>query len=130
MEKGRLLEPKPPSGQIAHLRAGIAKKLTGVTLVSARHSPRQFPLHPYSGLQNGSTGSCFRRGVRSPGRHMFVPPGWSGKTQSTVVRGYRALRGARGTDPAWRGVRPWRDLRMQTPHYSAALAVLILVATG
>src|SRR5664279_3584303 len=46
--KGRLLEPKSPSGQNGHLWAGIEKETEGVTLVSTRHSPRQFPLQPYS----------------------------------------------------------------------------------
>jgi len=48
MEKGRLLEPRSPSGQNALLRGGIEKETEGVTLVSTRHSPQQFPLHPYS----------------------------------------------------------------------------------
>src|ERR1035437_5432178 len=48
MEKDRLLEPKSPSGQNAHLRGRIEKETEGVALVSTRHSPRRFPLHPYS----------------------------------------------------------------------------------
>ena len=48
MEKGRLLEPRSPSGQNARLRGGIEKETEGVTLVSARHSAPQFPLHPYT----------------------------------------------------------------------------------
>ena len=48
MEKGRLLEPRSPSGQNARLRSRIEKETEGLTLVSTRHSPRQFPLHPYS----------------------------------------------------------------------------------
>src|SRR5450759_2738855 len=52
-----LFEPAPaasapheglPSGQNARLRAGIEKEIEGVTLVSTRHSPSQFPLHPCS----------------------------------------------------------------------------------
>jgi hypothetical protein len=31
--------------------AGIEKETEGVTLVSTRHSPRQFPLHPYTPRQ-------------------------------------------------------------------------------
>jgi hypothetical protein len=48
MEKGRLLEPRSPSGQNARLRGGIEKETEGVTLVSTRQSPRQFPLRPYT----------------------------------------------------------------------------------
>jgi hypothetical protein len=48
MEKGRLLEPRSPSGQNAGLRAGIEKETEGLTLVSTRHSAPQFPLHPYN----------------------------------------------------------------------------------
>src|SRR5450756_2010219 len=47
-EKGRLLEPKSASGQNARLRAGIEKETEGVTLVSTRHTSRQFTLHPYN----------------------------------------------------------------------------------
>ena len=39
MEKGRLLEPKSPSGQHARLRTVIEKETEGVALVSTRHSP-------------------------------------------------------------------------------------------
>ena len=39
MEKGRLLEPRSPSGQNARLRGRIEKETEGVTLVSTRHSP-------------------------------------------------------------------------------------------
>ena len=49
--KGRLLEPKSPSGRNTRLRAGIEKDTEGVTVVSARRSPRQFPLHPYTPQQ-------------------------------------------------------------------------------
>jgi hypothetical protein len=59
-EKGRFLEPKSPSGQNARLRAGIEKATEGVTLVSTRHSPPQFPSHPYSimhALDHGAGGS-------------------------------------------------------------------------
>ena len=54
---GGFFEPAPtaavlheglPSGQNALLRAGIAKEIEGVTLVSTRHSAPQFPLHPYT----------------------------------------------------------------------------------
>jgi hypothetical protein len=40
------------SGQNARLRAGIEKETEGATLVSTRHSPRQFPLHPYTWYNN------------------------------------------------------------------------------
>ena len=46
--KERLLEPKSAFEQSARLRAGTEKETEGVTLVSTRHSPRQFPLRPYS----------------------------------------------------------------------------------
>jgi len=36
--KGRLLEPKSPSGQNARLRGGREKETEGVTLVSTRHT--------------------------------------------------------------------------------------------
>jgi hypothetical protein len=48
MEKGRLLEPKSPSGRNSHLRGRIKEEAEDVTLVSGRQSPRQFPLHPYT----------------------------------------------------------------------------------
>jgi hypothetical protein len=44
MEKGRLLEPKSPSGQNASLRAGIEKETEGLTLVYTLHSPPAIPL--------------------------------------------------------------------------------------
>src|SRR5664280_2685379 len=31
-------------------RAGIERETEGVSLVSTRHSPRQFPLHPYTSV--------------------------------------------------------------------------------
>jgi hypothetical protein len=37
-----------PSGQNARLRGGIEEETEGAILVSTRHGPRQFPLHPYS----------------------------------------------------------------------------------
>ena len=43
----RSAHERPPSGQTARLRGGIEKETDGMTLVSTRHSPRQFPLHPY-----------------------------------------------------------------------------------
>ena len=48
--KGRLLEPKSPSGRSARQRGGTEKETERVALVCTRHSPRQFPLHPYSPL--------------------------------------------------------------------------------
>src|SRR5450756_3063947 len=52
MEKDRLLEPRSPSGQNARLRGGIEEETEGAILVSTRHGPRQFPLHPYSKLEH------------------------------------------------------------------------------
>jgi hypothetical protein len=46
--KGRLLESKSPFGQNARLRGGIEEETEGAILVSTRHGPRQFPLHPYN----------------------------------------------------------------------------------
>src|SRR5450756_2172788 len=51
--KGQLLEPKSPSRKNARLRAGIQKETEGVTLVSTRHGPRQFPLRPYTDRELG-----------------------------------------------------------------------------
>jgi hypothetical protein len=48
MEKGRLLEPRSPSGQNARLRGGFENETEGAILVSTRHSPRQLPLRPHS----------------------------------------------------------------------------------
>src|SRR5450830_334817 len=63
--KGRLLEPRSPSGQNARLRSGIAKETEGVPLVSPRHSRRQYPLHPYT-RRDRSHGSAARLPGRSP----------------------------------------------------------------
>jgi hypothetical protein len=45
---GRKERLKLPSGQNAHLRTGIEKETEGVSLVSTRHRPPQFPLPPYT----------------------------------------------------------------------------------
>lgn len=44
----RRAHERVPSGQDARLRPGIEKETEGVTLVSRRHRPRQFPLRPYT----------------------------------------------------------------------------------
>ena len=62
--------------------AGIEKETEGVTLVSTRHSPRQFPFHPYSGRKERMKGSCPARmppyGTvlrgRDPGLYAPQPP--------------------------------------------------------
>jgi hypothetical protein len=49
--KGRKLEPKSASGRSARQRGGTERETERVALVCARHSSRQFPLHPYSPVQ-------------------------------------------------------------------------------
>jgi hypothetical protein len=46
MEKGRLLEPRSPSGQNARSRVQIEGKTGGETLVSARHRLPAIPIAP------------------------------------------------------------------------------------
>jgi hypothetical protein len=48
LEKGRKLEPKPPSGQSACVRTGIGKKPKTCRWSLRAIAPRQFPLHPDS----------------------------------------------------------------------------------
>jgi hypothetical protein len=43
------------------LRAGIEKETEGAILVSTRHSPRQFPLRPYSVSKNSQHLLTLRR---------------------------------------------------------------------
>jgi hypothetical protein len=66
--KGRLLEPKSPSGENAGLRVGIEKETEDLTLVSTRHSLRQFPLCPYSSNERGRRYVCRRDPCSSASR--------------------------------------------------------------
>jgi hypothetical protein len=50
-EKGRFLEPRPPLGQNASLRAGIEKETGGLTLIYTLHSPPAIPFAPLQHLR-------------------------------------------------------------------------------
>jgi hypothetical protein len=82
-EKGRLLEPKSASGQNARLRAGIEKETEGVTLVSTRHTSRQFPLHPYRGALLVSQGG--RKLLSLDTYSRSAVGGWSPRLQCPFV---------------------------------------------
>ena len=60
MEKGRLLEPKSPSGQNARLRgAGLRMKPRARPWSLRVTGPRQFPLRPYTSRLNTNSGPTY-----------------------------------------------------------------------